>query len=142
MFKRYNKNGVLTLHIGMERITMIGESISYKIPSSPPPSLTGTYQLIKDLFSKEDTSSRSTPRLVKFVKKVRNTLTGKEGVAWSDGKTNQEQRRFMLTTLRDFGFGKSDMESLINDEVQHFCDAADEVLISAINKEDVRHNCF
>ena len=69
---------------------------------------------------------------------MRNNLTGKEGVAWSDGKTNQEQRRFMLTTLRDFGFGKSDMESLINDEVQHFCDAADEVLISAINKEDVR----
>ena len=97
--------------------------------------------MIKDLFSKEDTSSRSTPRLVKFVKKVRNTLTGKEGVAWSDGKTNQEQRRFMLTTLRDFGFGKSDMESLINDEVQHFCDAADEVLTSAINKEDVRQNC-
>ena len=26
MYKRYNRNGVLTLHIGTERMTMIGES--------------------------------------------------------------------------------------------------------------------
>ena len=45
----------------------------------------------------------------------------------------------MITTLKDFGFGKSDMESLINDEMKHFCDEADDVLIDAINKEDVRN---
>ena len=60
-----------------------------------------------------------------------------EGVAFSEGKTHQEQRRFMITTLKDFGFGKSNMESIINKEVRRFCDSADEVLISDINKEDV-----
>ena len=60
-----------------------------------------------------------------------------EGIVHAEGKTHQEQRRFMITTLRDFGFGKSDMESFINEEVRQFCDEADKVLISAINKEDV-----
>ena len=100
---------------------------------------TGTYPLLKDLFSREETSSRQTPRLTRFIKRARNNLTGKEGVAWSEGKTNQEQRRFMITTLKDFGFGKSDMETLINEEMRHFCDEADDVLIDAINKEDVRN---
>ena len=30
MFKRYSKNDMLTLHIGTERITMIGKDIVYK----------------------------------------------------------------------------------------------------------------
>ena len=60
-----------------------------------------------------------------------------EGVIWGEGKTHHEQRKFMLTTLRDFGFGKSDMENLINDEVHHLCECEDETITSAINKEDV-----
>ena len=65
-----------------------------------------------------------------------------EGVAFSEGKTHQEQRRFMITTLKDFGFGKSNMEDIINEEVCSFCDSADEVLISDINKEDVNIDHF
>ena len=99
--------------------------------------LSGTYPLVKDLFSKEETNSRAHPKIVKLVKRVRNTPTGKEGVVFSEGRTHQEQRRFMVSTLKDFGFGKSDMEGLINDEMGHFCDGADEALICAINKEDV-----
>ena len=92
---------------------------------------------MKDLFSKEETNSRAHPKIVKLVKRVRNTPTGKEGVVFGEGRTHQEQRRFMVSTLKDFGFGKSDMEGLINDEMGHFCDGADEALICAINKEDV-----
>ena len=97
----------------------------------------GKYQLAKELFSREETNSRNHPKVVNAIKRSRNNLTGMEGVAFSEGKTHQEQRKFMLTTLRDFGFGKSDMESFINEEVQQFCDSAEDVLISAINKEDV-----
>ena len=93
--------------------------------------------MAKDLFSREETNSRSHPKVVNVIKKSRNNLTGTEGVVMSEGKNHKEQRRFMLTTLRDFGFGKSDMETFINDEVRQFCDAADEVLIPTINKEDV-----
>ena len=93
--------------------------------------------MVKELFSREETNSRDNKKFVKKNKKSRNNLTGMEGVLFSEGKTHQEQRRFMLTTLRDFGFGKSNMESFINEEVHQFCDSADDVLISAINKEDV-----
>ena len=95
--------------------------------------------MLKDLFSREETNSRSNPTIIKLIKKARNNLTGKEGVIFSEGKTHQEQRRFMLSTLRDFGFGKSDMESLINDEVCHLCEGAEDTLISAINTEDVKY---
>ena len=105
-------------------------------------SLAGTYPLVKDLLSREETNSRAHPKLVKLVKHARNNTTDNRGVIFSEGKTHQEQRRFMITTLKDFGFGKSNMEGLINDEVRQFCDAADDVLISAINKKDVslHHN--
>ena len=98
--------------------------------------------MVKDLLSREETNSRAHPKLVKLVKHARNNTTDNRGVIFSEGKTHQEQRRFMITTLKDFGFGKSDMEGLINDEVRQFCDAADDVLISAINKKDVslHHN--
>ena len=98
--------------------------------------------MLRDLFSNEKTNSRSNPKIIKQRKKVRNNLTGMEGVFFSEGKTHQEQRRFMLTTLRDFGFGKSDMESLINEEVCHLCEGADDTLISAINNEDVSKYSF
>lgn len=98
--------------------------------------------MVKELFSREETNSRDNKKFVKKNKKSRNNLTGMEGVLFSEGKTHQEQRRFMLTTLRDFGFGKSNMESFINEEVRQFCDSADDVLISAINKEDVSTNHF
>ena len=39
------------------------------------------------------------------------------GLLNSSGKEWQEQRRFTLKHLKDFGFGKSSMENLIQDEV-------------------------
>lgn len=42
------------------------------------------------------------------------------GVVASDGKEWVEQRRFTLRHLRDFGFGKNYMESLIMDEANEF----------------------
>ena len=37
----------------------------------------------------------------------------------------QEQRRFALRHLRDFGFGKSSMEGLIHDEIRELTEAMD-----------------
>ena len=46
------------------------------------------------------------------------------GVLFSDGQRWTEQRRFVLQTLRDFGFGKMAIEDTIRDElrdmVSHF----------------------
>ena len=38
----------------------------------------------------------------------------------TDGEVWQEQRRFTLRHLRDFGFGKNRMEALIMEEVNEF----------------------
>lgn len=51
---------------------------------------------------------------------MRMNPTGEEGVIFNVGKKWQEQRRFMLSTLRDFGFGKSSMEQLISEEIDRF----------------------
>lgn len=40
-----------------------------------------------------------------------------KGILFQDGQEWQEQRRFALRHLKDFGFGKRSMESLIMDEV-------------------------
>lgn len=39
------------------------------------------------------------------------------GVIFSSGQTWMEQRRFALSTLRDFGYGKQDMEDIVAEEV-------------------------
>ena len=43
------------------------------------------------------------------------------GVTFSQGRYWTEQRRFMLRNLRDFGFGKSEMEDTLLDEVDKWC---------------------
>ncbi len=51
---------------------------------------------------------------------MRGGPIGTEGIINAYGQHWREQRRFMLTTLRDFGFGKSSMEDMINEEVEIF----------------------
>ena len=43
------------------------------------------------------------------------------GVSFSQGPYWKEQRRFLLRNLRDFGFGKSEMEDTLLDEVDKLC---------------------
>ena len=89
---------------------------------------------VKSLFSRDSLSSRPTEYFHKYIRGTNGVV---RGIIHNSGAVWQEQRRFALRALRDFGFGKSDMESFINEEVQQFCDSAEDVLISAINKEDV-----
>jgi len=42
----------------------------------------------------------------------------RRGIMFANGQEWQEQRRFTLRNLRDFGFGKVSMESLIQEEVE------------------------
>ncbi len=46
---------------------------------------------------------------------------GSLGVIMSNGKHWKEQRRFLLKNLKDFGFGRASMESLIQDEMTKLC---------------------
>jgi hypothetical protein len=40
------------------------------------------------------------------------------GVVFSEGRNWQDLRRFALHKLRDFGFGKSSIEVLVQDEIK------------------------
>ena len=41
-----------------------------------------------------------------------------EGIVFTEGRKWQEQRRFALRRLRDFGFGTRSMEAIVQDEIQ------------------------
>ena len=43
------------------------------------------------------------------------------GVIGTNGQYWREQRRFLLKNLKDFGFGKTSMESIIQDEMAKLC---------------------
>ena len=118
LFRRYSKNGILTLHIGILRFTIIG-----------------TPKLVKDLFSNEETNMRPT-RTTAQMKIGRQNLTGTEGIAMNHGKNWQEQRTFSLTTLKNFGIGKTNIEESINLEVSHFCKHMENVLIPLMGSKD------
>jgi methyl farnesoate epoxidase/farnesoate epoxidase len=65
------------------------------------------YEALREVFNREDFSHR--PKIWQF-----DFLSdGKAlGVFFSNGHLWKEQRRFVLRNLRDFGFGKSSMESV------------------------------
>ena len=46
---------------------------------------------------------------------------GVPGVIFSHGSYWKELRRFLLRNLRDFGFGKTSMEDLFQDEIAKLC---------------------
>ena len=48
-------------------------------------------------------------------------MDGNMGIITASGPKWREARRFVLRHLRDFGFGKSSMESLIQDEMVKLC---------------------
>ncbi len=111
-----------------------------RLVSSTPVKTLFTYRTIpfRDLFTKEESNRRIYDAFMAEKFKVpRQNLTGTEGVLFNHGKNWQEQRRFMLTTLRDFGFGKSGMEALINQEVKEYLDVIDKKF-EQVNQREVK----
>ena len=79
----------------------------------------GDHQLVRDMFRREDTNSRSEDKeFSKYMETVRGTVN--YGIVNGVGKKWQEQSRFMTTALKEFGFGKSGMEEIITEEVKSF----------------------
>ncbi|KAJ6662585.1 hypothetical protein lerEdw1_011722 [Lerista edwardsae] len=57
---------------------------------------------------------------------VINEISGTFGLITSNGLSWQQQRRFALTTLRNFGLGKKSLEERIQDEIRYFNDAIED----------------
>ncbi len=71
------------------------------------------YDATKEFYSKDDFPHRPNFILISYRWAGRML-----GVFFSSGRLWQEQRRFTLRHLRDFGFGRSSMEGLIHEECE------------------------
>ena len=90
--------------------------------------------LCRDLFARDEFSMR-TPIASPEVN-VRGYKDRILGIAESSGKLWQEQRRFALKHLRDFGFGKQSLDSVIQDEANYVIDK----LIEESRRSKIKHN--
>lgn len=88
-----------------------GDVLSFNLGQYRVVVLSG-YDTIKEAYSMWDFSGRQL--LQPF-----HVIAGgqKRGLLLSEGQAWTEQRRFALRTLRDFGFGKKSMESLMQEDV-------------------------
>ena len=64
-------------------------------------------RLAKELFAQDEFSGRP------FHPDAKNL-----GIIYNDGPVWQEQRRFSLKQLRDFGFGRRGLESVLHEEAE------------------------
>jgi len=69
------------------------------------------YEIARDLFNQDMLSGRPDS----FVYKYR-MLGDKLGLLFNDGESWKNQRRFILKTLKDFGFGKKSLEGVLVEE--------------------------
>ena len=81
---------------------------------------------MKDLLKRDEVSGRPDQRPFNEVRPGHWTVLEDSkgrvpGVLQSQGRMWREQRRFLLRNLRDFGFGKSEMEDTLLDEIEKLC---------------------
>ena len=108
-YEKYSKDGILFLSTFGLNVVFVGD-----------------FDTLKQIYNHPDVQHRahSDPRKCIFTHKIAEDRGEKmgplKGLIFSQEKTWVEQRRFTLRVLRDFGFGKSSMEELIQDEVKQF----------------------
>ena len=114
------------MHGILYNVKQYGKLIGFFVGSKPF-IVIADYNLMKDLLRREELSGRPPAAPLNEFRPGHNTI-GLEnkgrftGILWSQGSDWREQRRFLLRNLRDFGFGKSEME----DCLLYTSDAADE----------------
>jgi len=128
LYRKYSKGGLLYFHIvGLDHI------------------LVGDFQVVKYLFNHPNFANRGHAQLDKNLMHKKTGFDRKfdmqrnsPGIIISHGLTWTQQRRFMLRTLRDFGFGKSSTEEVVRIEVKRFLN----FLQTKQNSSFLVHGCF
>lgn len=115
--KRFRAQGRLHIPKLFNYLTQIYGPI-FRIYLGPIPTVVITdLNLVKEAFKKDEVTAR--PPMKPFHEFRYGSADGNQrGVILSSGLEWQDQRRFSLRQLRDFGFGRSSMEAMILEEVQ------------------------
>merc|ERR1719167_526270 len=113
---------------GPQRIPIIGHLITSSMPklstsklgikglfvANFPTVMIENFHLAKELLSKDEWCGRHTSYVSKY---LRSDSGKNKGIISTDGQEWLEQRRFALKHLKDFGFGKSGLHGIIQEEV-------------------------
>jgi len=95
------------------------------------------YEETKEVFNREDFSHRPP------IYQLEYAFGGRAlGVFFANGHLWKENRRFTLRVLRDFGFGKSSMESLIHEEAAACLKSVKDALKKSGNSRTTIHDKF
>ena len=94
-----------------------GKMFSFFTPDGTSIVVVSDYELLKNVLNRDEFSAR--PQLGPLIDLRHVDKEGEvRGVMFSNGREWQEQRRFTLKNLRDFGFGKLSMEGIIMEELE------------------------
>jgi cytochrome P450 family 33 len=91
------------------------------------------YDTIIEMFVKDGDSYADRPYLEVFTQLTRG---GNYGIVATSGPLWQEQRRFALKVLKDFGLGKNQMQDLIIEELQAMLDRINKDIASGVDEHD------
>ena len=113
------------MHGILHNIEEYGKLVGFYMGSKPFV-VVGDYDIMKDLLKREEVSGRPPVAPLSEFRPGYQTLDSENyrrapGVLFSQGSYWREQRRFLLRNLRDFGFGKSEMEDAMLDEIDKLC---------------------
>ncbi|XP_015121196.1 probable cytochrome P450 303a1 [Diachasma alloeum] len=93
-----------------------------------------TYESMKSMLMNEDCDGRPIGPVYES-----RTWGKRRGVLVTDGVLWTEQRRFVLRHLRDFGFGKNNMATLIGEEAKHLVNSLlHQLEITSMNRKPVK----
>lgn len=117
---------------GIRRVVDQYGPISGVFFGNKPAVIIADYLTLKEVFKSEDAIFR--PKIIpaNFLRPGHEDLVGDNegqapGVILSNGDYWKEQRRFLLKNLKDFGFGRTSMESIIQEEVVKLCNKMSDV---------------
>ncbi|XP_004869657.1 cytochrome P450 2J2-like [Heterocephalus glaber] len=104
-------------HLALKQnVEKYGNLVSIDFADIPSVLVTGL-PLIKEVLTHTDQNYMNRP-----LTSIRKRVFGKKGLIMSNGQIWKEQRRFTLTTLRNFGLGKKSLEERIQEEAYHLAE--------------------
>jgi cytochrome P450 len=121
------QNGSLLLGL-VKPVQKFGPVIGYYVGNTPAV-LVADYNILKEICKLDSLSHRPSISPMHYFTQGWETMLqhGEEnigrpaGIVFSNGTYWKEQRRFVARNLKEFGFGKSTLEALVEEEVLKLC---------------------